>query len=633
MRTRPPFRVEQLEDRLTPAVYGIPWPDPMHMTISFPADGTAVGNATSTMDQLLSEVGSQPTWQTEILRAFQTWAVNANINIGLVADGGQAMGTPGTAQADPRFGDVRVVARPLGQTTTQVVASTSPFDYSGSTWVGDVLLNSQYHFCIGNVPGKFDLFSVVVHEAGHTFGFPDESTDPSSIMYNVYTGPRPGLSQADIDALRDLYGARQPDAYEGPGGNDTLATAYSLPASQQTAVGDVTTAGDVDYYQFAAPANSATAGLTVRVKTSGISLLVPKLTVFDAAGNAVGSVTASGPLAGDLAVAVPNPVPGAVYYARVEGATGDVFGIGSYKLVIDTTAGSSGGWTYIYNDNHTDDLPAFATPLQPTGMPNVFGLRGSVSDSTDVDNYRVTATGTAGTTTTLTAQIFALDANPLQSVVTVADAFGNPLDGQVVTNDGGTYTVQVPNVQVGSSYTIRVAALNPTGPRNTGNYTAVVDFNPRALVSFDSLGNGSLTTAVAQTYRAVTVNQAELIELSLAADVGTAGTTSGVSMTLFDQTGHAVFSMSAYAGQPLTTATLVLDQGTYVAVFTAGTMGGAPLPALDYTLSKRDLSDPMDAYPVDPGSGTPPPQVTIGGNQLTSPITLLDPVSTPFPPT
>src|SRR5271169_5394865 len=96
--------VEHLEDRLTPATWGIAWPNPGHLTVSFVPDGTQVSGYQSNLDQTLNAVAPTSVWEAEILRALQTWAANANIDIGVVADGGQALGTSGAVQGDPRFG-------------------------------------------------------------------------------------------------------------------------------------------------------------------------------------------------------------------------------------------------------------------------------------------------------------------------------------------------------------------------------------------------------------------------------------------------------------------------------------------------------------------------------------------------
>src|SRR5262245_10431788 len=100
-----PFRpgtIECLEDRTLPSSFGIPWPDANHLTLSLAPDGTRSPLGSSSLASLLSPAGPPGSWQREVLRAFQTWAVNANINIGLVGDGGQALGTPGAVQGDSR---------------------------------------------------------------------------------------------------------------------------------------------------------------------------------------------------------------------------------------------------------------------------------------------------------------------------------------------------------------------------------------------------------------------------------------------------------------------------------------------------------------------------------------------------
>src|SRR5438105_3165479 len=113
MKSRPNLQVERLEDRCVPATFGVAWPDGMHLTLSFAPDGTVIAGDPSSLNSLLHPLGNSAA-ELEVLRAFQTWAVNANLNIGVVADGGQDFNTGGAIQGDPRFGDVRIGARPLG---------------------------------------------------------------------------------------------------------------------------------------------------------------------------------------------------------------------------------------------------------------------------------------------------------------------------------------------------------------------------------------------------------------------------------------------------------------------------------------------------------------------------------------
>src|SRR5215218_2473162 len=102
VRSRP-LALERLEERLTPATSGVTWPDASHLTLSFVPDGTRVGDSQSNMFAALNATGTTAAWQQAILRAFQAWAGPANINVGVVADGGQALGTSGIVQGDARF--------------------------------------------------------------------------------------------------------------------------------------------------------------------------------------------------------------------------------------------------------------------------------------------------------------------------------------------------------------------------------------------------------------------------------------------------------------------------------------------------------------------------------------------------
>src|SRR5438270_5499068 len=165
--------VEFLEDRAVPATFGVPWTDPTHLTLSFAPDGTPIAGHTSSLFQTLNAQQPTAVWQRAILQAFQTWAVQANINIGLVNDGGEPFGVSGPSQHDSRFGDIRVGAQSMSSDALSISVPNDPT--LSSTWTGDVLLNSNESFGSHGL----DLTAVMLHEAGHVFGL-GESTDPKS---------------------------------------------------------------------------------------------------------------------------------------------------------------------------------------------------------------------------------------------------------------------------------------------------------------------------------------------------------------------------------------------------------------------------------------------------------------------
>src|SRR5215469_15470605 len=239
--------VESLEGRAVPATFGVPWADPGRLTLSFAPDGTAIAAHTSSLFQTLGAQQPTAVWQKEILQAFQTWAVQANINIGLVGDGGQAFGTAGPSQHDSQFGDIRVGAQAMSSDALSISVPNDPT--LSSSWGGDVLINSNDNFGSGGL----DLYSVLLHEAGHVFGIGD-STDSTSPMYDQYQDNQQ-LTSADIAALQALYGVRSLDPHEGSNGNDTINTATQMQfpggytgTTPLVAYGDIGSNQDADVF-------------------------------------------------------------------------------------------------------------------------------------------------------------------------------------------------------------------------------------------------------------------------------------------------------------------------------------------------------------------------------------------------
>lgn len=78
--------LEKLEERWTPAQFGIPWNDPAHLTMSLAPDGTTAAGQPSQLFSALDAQMPRDTWQNVLRRAAQTWANTANINVGQVTD-------------------------------------------------------------------------------------------------------------------------------------------------------------------------------------------------------------------------------------------------------------------------------------------------------------------------------------------------------------------------------------------------------------------------------------------------------------------------------------------------------------------------------------------------------------------
>jgi hypothetical protein len=655
--------LEELETRDVPTA--TPWADGAHLTLSFAPDGTSIAGQPSIFFQTANQQQSATAWEQVILQAFQTWAVNTNLNIGVVTDSGAPFGAPGLTQGDARFGDIRIGAQPLAPDALALTVPNDP-TFSG-TWTGDMFFNSQ---AINNQ----NLDAVALHEAGHALGL-DESSDPNSPMYGTLDY-QTQLTSQDIANIQALYGQRTPDQNELQRANDSLsnATVINFPSGNYqsdtplVAFGDVTTTSDVDYF-VVKPASNYSGPMSFQLHTAGLSLLNPKLSIYDQSGHLLGQAQSTSSFGDVVTVHLSQVTPGQQYYARVEGATHDVYGIGRYALVttFDQTLTvsqdtinkviarrndalrpdqldalfRSAGQALINVDNHTDDTLNTAVKLATTpgfAQASHYTAAGSLSDATDVDFYQIrTPQGQHGQTFALTVTVTGITNNPVAPQLSLFDWSNQPVDATILANGNGTYTIQVPNAPENATYSIKVQAAPGTGA--TGNYAlTVLTANQAAPVQ--TFTQGTVTAAApVQTYN-LYIAQSQLFQFVLSANSATA-TDAAVQMVIRDAAGNAVFTLTAPAGQTVSAASPLLPPGVYTVTFTVlpGSTGTAP----DLTFLLRGdsivepigplLSDPTLApqftSPTNPGVFTYPPDIVSASPFLWY---LVPPPPVPAPP-
>jgi len=620
---------EALEPRDLPATFGIPWPDPQHLTLSLMPDGTRVGGAPSALYQSLGARMSASAWQTDVLRAFQSWAVLGDINVGLVADNGQAPGLPGPLQGDPGFGDIRVGARPLSPGT---LATATPFDL-GNNWSGDVLLNSRAAF--GDGPhAPENLFDAALHEAGHALGLPDNPTDPTSAMFTRDTGTLSAPSAADAAALRALYGARRPDARP----DSTFATARPLAFASPSAVtADLASPTDRDVYRVTAPAPGP---FVVALRTSGVSLLTARVTVYDASGRPLATAAAPDPLHGDLTLTVPGASAGSQYFVRVEAARPDVFGVGSFRL-------AAGGPAAAPRAVAADPAPAPAHAAAPSGRPTElrpqtpgtdarwpYLVRGDLAAPDQTHDYALRTGPDRPGAMLVTVWANRPGAPGFAPRVAVFDARHRPVAARVVAVDAASMSVQVLAPAPNARYVVAVSAA-PGSTGGAGGYTLGVTYR-KAAVAGDTLGSGTLSRSKADAV--LTLNAAEAGVFHFDLTGGTSADT-GVSLSVFDAGGRLVETLHARGDSGPAGGDVVLPTGQYTLHVLGATRNGGPLPPIPYTLSGTPRSEPIGPAPTDPTLSpvslppppppTPPPTdiVTTTVSLYTTILKLADPFS------
>jgi Matrixin len=613
------LRVEPLEGREIPAAFGIPWGNAGHLTLSFAPDGTSVAGQASTLG---TEFAGLPSWKEDILRAFQTWAVKANVTIAVTPDGGQAFGTPGPTQGDARFGDIRIAAAPMSGESLSVSAPHDPF-LSGS-WAGDVVFNTDKVFG----PGGSDLFAVALHEAGHVLGL-DHNPSGSSVMYSHLGPGRTTPSEVDIANLRALYGTRAADPFEKLTGNNSLRTATRMDRLPDAdfdgdvplaVFGDLRATADVDHFAVVIP-DRYFGPVTFRLQTAGVSLLKPSLTVLDGSGRMI-QADSSTELGGDtLRITIPNAMAGQKYHVGVDGATSDVFGVGAYALAVTLDGELDPQVTeqridavlrgpyrslgqndlqylfedpaYLLNaDEGTNETPGSATRLVLPGGYTTrthYEYTGSLEFGGDVDTYAIRTPAWARPGA-LTATVWGVGPAAAMPTIRVTDKFGNPVAADILANGNGTYTIQVTRAAASRDYFVQV-----TGSA-AGNYSLAVDLT-RQQAPVESFASDAMTAAQPNTGRALYVAQSQVFDFILTAQ-GVAGS---VRMTVFERNGSqlkSLFTLTAAAGQTVTGPGLFLRGGKYAVVFES--LAGAA----GYVLRGAGLTVPIGPITTDP-SGKP----------------------------
>jgi len=589
-RLKPPvFRLETLEDRSVPAVFGEPWLDGRHVTISFAGDGTPISGVGSNFAAALSPIGLNSA-KVELLRAFQTWVVNANLNLGLVGDSNAAFGTAGAVQGDPRYGDVRIGARSLAP---DVVAITAPFSLLTPN-AGDLILNSGKQFAFGTVLGKYNLFTMALQESGHAFGL-GNSLDPNSVMFEQYGNTRTGLSGGDVNDIRALYGARPNDSYEGTGGNDTLATATTFSNGLQA---DLTNTTDADVYRYTADSSD---GRWFRIEAAKLSLVAARLEVLDSAGEVLGSAEAAGPMQNDVAVYLGQLVEGETYFVRVTAARPDVFGVGAYRLVVDTTAeGPANPDSNAPLDVESDSNNTVATATEPAASagPYDYSFRSTLSTNEDVDFFRLRAPATGTSNVTIT--VAGVGRTWFNPNVDLYNTSGVRVATKVVIRTDSSAVLSLDGVAAGNEYLLRVAS----GNGSVGNYEVVADFKSSTLPKMMG-AHGGLNSGHSSTSATLNVWQSQTIQVNLLANQSN-GTNTFAIVRIYDAQNREVFELYSQTGI-LSTGHVFLGRGVYRV--DVRTLDGSPI---DFSLTLFGVSDPIGAIATDTtdGEGILPPQPT-----------------------
>ena len=650
------IRLEQLETRHLMA-FGTPWPDARNLTLSFPDDDIAVGAWRNDLRLTLDQVTDRQVWQTEVARAFQTWAVETNISIGLRNDRSDSFGTVGLPVRDPRFGDFRVGAFPQSGT---VLANAVPFSSQSGTWAGDLLLNSDVDF-VWNEWGsgtpqsasEVDLFSVLLHEAGNSLGIADNA-NPSSIMFQSYNGPKGSLTSVDREAIRSLYGVRS-DAYEARS-NNTMGTATLI--RRRTATADVTSIrgsinsqNDADFFRYVPRVGQTE--VSVRLEAFGLSFLKSSIEVLNSRGEKISDAKVDSIFENNMSIRISSLDSLDQLFIKVASNSDDVFGMGEYRVVLDYRPESQQpplyppmqdddadvAWQHVNVDQlfraaglmdreigKNDSIELARDMSVPQGfLDNTrYDALSSLQSPTDVDFWRFS------TPAAIEGRLH-LTFTPLGSAtqssfsVDIVNAAGVSVKDKAIIRSDGSWSIELYEPVPSTTYYISVKT-NPNIQHSGINYLMSVNLatqplNAAPLFSGSITGNGSRD-------HYLSIHKTQLYHFDLLASGGTSD--NGLQMTIVDlRTGLDVFVI-ATPNQVRRGDAVWLDEGHYMIRFTPRNRLGSPNRTVSYSARIAELSDDQGPRLIDPSKPPLPPFSKPSTPPVLPPIRVVIPIQSPW---
>ncbi len=550
------------------AAYNIPWPEVNQLTLSFAPDGTSVGQESSALFSTLNQTFGNQDWQLAILQAFQTWAVESGVNIGLVADQGNPINSIGFKQGDPRFGDIRIGSLTAGN---DVLAVANPYDpFIANTWVGDVFLNSNSSFIAQAADPRGALFTIMLHEAGHVLGI-EHSNESASAMYPQFQTVRTGLSSSDVASLQNLYGSRSADNWEGAAGNDSLNTAAAVSFYDQTLAlrapawtADLTTAQDIDYYKLTVP--NAAQSIDIQLAASGLSLLTSKLTVLNAAGQVLASALATDPRANSLSLHLPNVQPGEQLFLRVEAADDSVFGIGTYELHVMPQTNSRVETYHFTTDIDIEDAGVHTLATTPGYVEHTYyEVYGALSPAVSEQVYRVRSADLGPDLLNIFTVVLGTELPLDQFAVELRDEQGTLVPYQILQQADDKLAIQVTGVHSAVDYFIQISSTQSLAKK--AHYELEVDFAQDGQ-RLQNYVNDQITDTQTVVSRVLDIRQSQHFHFVLGTSDWSQPQEAGLLMSISDAAGRVVYLMQAPDGG-VRSGDVFLPVGVYSVRFTS----------------------------------------------------------------
>ncbi|RMF44828.1 MAG: hypothetical protein D6753_01585 [Planctomycetota bacterium] len=615
-------------------------------SVSFPVDGTQIGFRQNELNQSFDARFPGVDWKAEILRALQTWAREADINVGVVDDDGSPAGVYGPVRGDERFGDIRIFG--VGLDTATWAEAVSEQARTAGTWAGDIIFNT-------NAPWSSidDLKTAALHEVGHIFGL-EHSTDPNSPMHQHGPSANAQLTANDIALLQALHGPRRPDPTEGDHGNDTFGTAAEIEGSDDDHSNLEGFDGSQVWLQFASLFNQQdvdvfeieinptySGPLAVEVATRGVSLARLEYEVLDRNGVVLGSQTVNDPSGGTGRVDIDIASGTERVFVRVRAGADEFWTAGDYAVRIGTpqrltqeapaiaeytrrahrwyfdSEQAKDGFSYHLadlgldgthdDDGHSDDDGVNARALLPavdTPQRRAYSTIGSLSDLADVDYLKFTTPASVSAGTQIVVSVESLNLGGIIPEIVITDRDGIPVESRVVLQGYGTIQITMASFTPDTDYLIRLSAPAVATQFRTGDFSLLIDITATAP-EVETFLTGMLKPDTPTVENTLYVARTQIFAFSLTSSANSpADALTQVLMRLYDADGNTVKSINAPLGELRSVPGVLLEPGEYYLQVTVVTEA-ATIPDIQFEVNGTRPSQPIgplvestDALPI-----------------------------------
>jgi hypothetical protein len=238
------------------------------------------------------------------------------------------------------------------------------------------------------------------------------------------------------------------------------------------------------------------------------------------------------------------------------------------------------------------------TPLPGYAQNTHYATTDSLASSSQVNIYQIASPSTSnGQSLVLTATVRAVAPNGVAPRITILNNGGQVVSAQILANGGGVFTIQASGLNSGGNYALEVAA--GSSGSGVGNYALDAAFGSTAA-NLSTFASGNLSASAPEQSYNFYVAESQLFQFLLSASGVGAPAGSSVQMTITDENGNVVYTLTANAGDTVSGNALLLAPGAYRLSFSAIGPPGGPVPALAYSLMGESISDPIGAVVNDP---------------------------------